>query len=670
MHKNLLIKIAMLSILAIAFSSSIFGQIGSEILSNERVDWRDAGYMRKAFPIPTSYQHTIAVDQMPGRTDREKLKNAISAAKTYHTETNATHLVKIEFSARWYYLDYPEANPNTNPNDFFITDSNLVFVGQGINSTRLYMNINYPSGISEYDPELTADLFDIRGQQSAILANISSYNSGGNIITLNQSVDASDLDTGEYILIQAPNDTYWHSGNSDTTGQRTGWASDYMGQITMVAERISGTQYRLTDDFTRTWEIISEASNPQATYIRKLDPLKNVGFEDFSISSSVEKRRGNYFTFARTANCWLRNIKSLRPPRIHCHINNSTAIEIRNSYFYSSDSIGPAPGGYGINIDGPSTYCLIENNILGHLRHSIILQAGANRNVIGYNYLYDKAMSIGDLNLHGQYPYLNLFEGNYADYITADNYWNRNGPYNTYIRNYGLYKEDNDSMSIFIESSDDFHLIGNETGLRLDHYISGQPLSVPKTDLYGYLNPNTTVGHSNWNSSKRSTYYMPDLSYYYDSGPPSFFSGTGLVWPSIGPKTSSGGSVLPQNIPARQRACSEFGVGVACTTPPKAFVDDEDIIKSGLPTKYNLSQNFPNPFNPSTTISYALPNEGQVTLKVYDSLGKLVTTLVNDYKQAGYYNVTLNGSNLASGVYLYRITSGNFTQSKKLILLK
>jgi len=87
-------------------------------------------------------------------------------------------------------------------------------------------------------------------------------------------------------------------------------------------------------------------------------------------------------------------------------------------------------------------------------------------------------------------------------------------------------------------------------------------------------------------------------------------------------------------------------------------------------TDYALGQNYPNPFNPTTMINYQIPNDGQVTLKVYDVLGREVKTLVNQYQQVGRYNVTLDGSGLASGVYFYRLVSGNYVSTKKMVLMK
>lgn len=86
--------------------------------------------------------------------------------------------------------------------------------------------------------------------------------------------------------------------------------------------------------------------------------------------------------------------------------------------------------------------------------------------------------------------------------------------------------------------------------------------------------------------------------------------------------------------------------------------------------RYALEQNFPNPFNPTTSIRYELPSAGLVTLKVYDVLGRQASTLVNARQEAGDYAVSFNGANLASGVYFYRLTAGSFVQTKKMLFVK
>jgi hypothetical protein len=94
---------------------------------------------------------------------------------------------------------------------------------------------------------------------------------------------------------------------------------------------------------------------------------------------------------------------------------------------------------------------------------------------------------------------------------------------------------------------------------------------------------------------------------------------------------------------------------------------------SETPEDFGLKQNYPNPFNPETTIEYAIPkNKQQVntTLKVYNLLGEIITTLVNEYQQSGNYEVKFNADNLSSGVYIYRLQAGNFTMSRKMTLLE
>jgi hypothetical protein len=99
-------------------------------------------------------------------------------------------------------------------------------------------------------------------------------------------------------------------------------------------------------------------------------------------------------------------------------------------------------------------------------------------------------------------------------------------------------------------------------------------------------------------------------------------------------------------------------------------VDVEDRGSLLSPNNYNLAQNYPNPFNPITTIQYSIPQRSSVTLKVYDVLGNEIAALVNEEKERGVYLVNFDASNLASGIYLYRIQAGSFVETKKMILLR
>jgi len=98
---------------------------------------------------------------------------------------------------------------------------------------------------------------------------------------------------------------------------------------------------------------------------------------------------------------------------------------------------------------------------------------------------------------------------------------------------------------------------------------------------------------------------------------------------------------------------------------------DIESVGGGVPTSYSISQNYPNPFNPSTVINFSLPKQSNVLVKIYDITGKEVETLVNEELPAGRYKVTFNNaSKLASGIYIYRIISNDFVETKKMILMK
>lgn len=122
-------------------------------------------------------------------------------------------------------------------------------------------------------------------------------------------------------------------------------------------------------------------------------------------------------------------------------------------------------------------------------------------------------------------------------------------------------------------------------------------------------------------------------------------------------------------------------VGGPTGSPVRRFVkgalDYVDAITTGtgvseniIPDVYELAQNYPNPFNPSTEIKFGLPEQGFVSLKVYDITGRQIANLVNEVRNAGFYSVNFNAGSLSSGVYFYRIESGSFVQTRKMLLVK
>ena len=93
-------------------------------------------------------------------------------------------------------------------------------------------------------------------------------------------------------------------------------------------------------------------------------------------------------------------------------------------------------------------------------------------------------------------------------------------------------------------------------------------------------------------------------------------------------------------------------------------------VEAGTPTEFSISQNFPNPFNPTTTIPFALPHTGRTTITLYNLLGRTVRTLINGELKAGYHELRFDARSLPSAVYFYTIQSGRFVQTKKMVAMK
>jgi hypothetical protein len=126
---------------------------------------------------------------------------------------------------------------------------------------------------------------------------------------------------------------------------------------------------------------------------------------------------------------------------------------------------------------------------------------------------------------------------------------------------------------------------------------------------------------------------------------------------------SLGGTICPFDAAATDGNLPHMGITLGPPTGTSNHVIE-------IPDSYKLFQNFPNPFNPSTTINYSVPEAGIVELNVFDALGRKVATLVNDYKQTGNYSVDFNASALPSGIYYYEILSDEFRDRKKMTLIK
>ncbi len=186
-------------------------------------------------------------------------------------------------------------------------------------------------------------------------------------------------------------------------------------------------------------------------------------------------------------------------------------------------------------------------------------------------------------------------------------------------------------------------------------------INVPATSGSGtFTVTNTTGGTMNWTASSNALWLtITSGTSGTNDGTISFSYETNTGAARIGTITVTATNALgsPKNVEVRQ------DVGVS--------VDD---LLSGIPDKYVLAQNYPNPFNPSTIIRYGLPEADYVTISIYDVIGNELVKLVDKYQSAGYhealFNLNSESTNFPTGVYFYKLVSGNFTQVKKMMILK
>jgi predicted lipoprotein with Yx(FWY)xxD motif len=132
-------------------------------------------------------------------------------------------------------------------------------------------------------------------------------------------------------------------------------------------------------------------------------------------------------------------------------------------------------------------------------------------------------------------------------------------------------------------------------------------------------------------------------------------------------KVNQSGKLTLSSLTSEVNTLNRIRIVPTAEQPPPS---PDDMAELGVPAEYTLNQNYPNPFNPNTRIEYALPTTGHVTLSVFNILGQEVVMLVDEEENAGYKSVAFDASNLPSGIYTYRLTSGTFTQVKKMILLR
>jgi hypothetical protein len=354
------------------------------------------------------------------------------------------------------------------------------------------------------------------------------------------------------------------------------WAYGSLGQV-MQIKSISGNTIEFQSPFRFNFNINLKPR------IKKINPKKAIEIECLSIKrEDATTSQTSNISLNYAIQCRINGIKSDSTNYAHIELNRCSNVDVSNSYFHHAFAYGGSGQGYGIALQYSTNECKIENNIFQNLRHSILLQAGANGNVIGYNYSYNPfwtqfplpSASAGDLVLHGNYPFANLFEGNINQNTVIDNSHQKNGPYNTFYRNrselFGIFMNTN-------PATDTTQFIGNEV-----------------TNSNAGFGLYTLVGNGNFefgNNIKGSitpagTSSIPDTSLYYSGFQrPHCFDPFIYNWPILGsPQVFNSNS-----IPAKDRA--QIGQWAICECP---------LFNIGIETAHTEKGKlrvFPNPSN-------------------------------------------------------------------------
>jgi hypothetical protein len=175
-------------------------------------------------------------------------------------------------------------------------------------------------------------------------------------------------------------------------------------------------------------------------------------------------------------------------------------------------------------------------------------------------------------------------------------------------------------------------------------------------DLYGNIVSGLI---EDWDGNQ----WINDSRFFYNNNSKNYFThGLNEIWQN--------GTWIPGDWEFYFSRLDIFTLGFIGTELSVYYKITSAVEKTSTLEEYNLSQNYPNPFNPATTIRFTIPADGQVQLQVYDILGREIATLVNEYRRKGNYEVKFDAGKLSSGIYIYRIKCGSFTNSKMMVLQK
>lgn len=434
---------------------------------------------------------------------------------------------------------------------------------------------------------------------------------------------ANLLQPGDYIRLYAMD---------DSSLVYSSWALHQTGQIVKIVG-IANDSLELGKPLRRSYDV----NRPPRIY--RQQPRRQAHLQCINLERVDQ-------TASQTSNVWiematdcsLNGVDSYRCNFAHVTLQTSSRITVRYSHFHEAFAYGGGGQGYGVVLQSATSDCYVYANAFTHLRHFMLLQSGVNGNVLAYNYSTDPfwtepilpANSAGDLVLHGNYPYMNLFEGNVVQNIIIDNSHGLNGPFNTVFRNraelYGIFMNTS-------PASPRQNFVGNQvTSANLGFY------ALQGTDHYEYGNSIkgalTPAGSSEYAEASLYGYVFPS---YYEA-----YTGTAPV------RLDTWQSTIPLNEAAYRYTQNKKSVCAETVYENPFLAVDE------LPhTEVSI---YPNPAQDWVTIA----GEGITRVELLDLLGKPQTCTLN--------NGILDVSTLPAGTYVLVVYQYEGVCLKKLLL--
>ncbi len=480
---------------------SLFAQNKSEISKERILDWSKAGI--ENIISTHSKKNLININTFVGND------STYDIALLKAIKSRDEHKLKVVYFPKGNYLF-------TKP---IKLKSNVVLFGDGSEKSKLVFKLNNKKG----------NAITLSGKSVKTFHQNNELHKGTAILTLAEDIENfSDANIVE--VYQGKNEWGKSSSGKEKQYQK--------GQVIKIS-KINNTEIQLAEPLRLPYSEKDKWGEP--IIIKLVNAITNSGIENLSIERKDKppKNGGNIIAFQYAYNCWISGVESKKGANNHVSVSHSANIEIRGSVFSKTFNAGGGGNGYGIVVGGNTTDCLFEDNIFTELRHAMIIASGANGNVFGYNASFNKPILNIDeasISVHGHYPYMNLFESNYVEYINVDYVWGSNGEYNTFLRNY-------------VYHPGVFGLFRNQE-LQVERGTN-------KTNIIGNLANISARGNDNFilkNMAKdkiSNSMYLETYSFYHKKRPN--FISDDFSWPCFGLKTSAEGKVLSNAIPAMER---------------------------------------------------------------------------------------------------------------------